>query len=190
MTDNSPGNSSVIEPRRHDVIVADGVSASPELVRLREQAVAAAAAATLLDQRRRAAIRRSQSLEAASIRLRTSARTTFARNRLVRSHQTPRTAQPEHGLAGFRLEGVVDGETVVASWSEGRLHCDPGLYDRALFLVDLGERLIYTNPPREFVATLDGPPIAVALTLLRSCDRITGFVAQLTPPDPNRVTPA
>jgi hypothetical protein len=109
---------------------------------------------------------------------------------MVRAHRTAGASQPERGLAGFRLEGVVDGETVVASWSRGRLLCDPALYDRALFLVDLGERLIYTNPAREFLATLDGPPIAVALTLLRSCDRITGFVAQLTPDDSYRAEPA
>jgi hypothetical protein len=43
----------------------------------------------------------------------------------------------------------------------------------ARLLVDLEEEFVYDDPPRCFLATLEGPPIAVALTLIRACDRVT-----------------
>jgi hypothetical protein len=70
---------------------------------------------------------------------------------------------------------VVDGEQVAARMHAGQLDCDESLRDRALFLVNLREELVYSNPPRRFEATLDGRPVAVALTLLRACDRVVAF---------------
>jgi hypothetical protein len=98
----------------------------------------------------------------------------------TQSHQA-RSARGFHGaaavrtLAGFTVEGVVDGQRVCARWSANRLECDESLRDRALFLVDLGEELVYADPPRRLTATLEGPPVAVALTLLRACDRVIAF---------------
>jgi hypothetical protein len=86
----------------------------------------------------------------------------------------PRPARPGE-LVGFRVEGVIDGEQVAAHLRDGQLECDESLRDRALFLVDLKEELVYSNPPRRFEATLDGPPVVVALTLLRACDRAVAF---------------
>jgi hypothetical protein len=76
---------------------------------------------------------------------------------------------------------MVDGEAVGASWADGRLACDELLRSRALLLVDLEEEFVYSDPPRCFIASLDGPPIAVALTMIRACDRVTRIV--LAPPE-------
>jgi hypothetical protein len=98
----------------------------------------------------------------------------------VRLARGPGAAEPDHGPTQFTVEGVVDGRPVSARWSDGRLHCDEPLRERALFLVDLGEELVYTDPPRRFAATLTGRPVAIALTLLRACDRVTAFQVDLT----------
>jgi hypothetical protein len=84
-------------------------------------------------------------------------------------------------VGGFLVEGVVDGDEVSASWAEGRLVCDDALRTRALLLVDLEEEFLYSDPPRCFIASLSSPPIAVALTLIRACDRVTRIV--LAPPE-------
>jgi hypothetical protein len=76
-------------------------------------------------------------------------------------------------MARFEIEGLLDGREVRAVWSGGRLACDETLLARALLLVDLEEEFVYDDPPRCFVATVEGPPIAVALTLIRACDRVT-----------------
>jgi hypothetical protein len=91
-------------------------------------------------------------------------------------------AASAHGLVDFTIEGVVEGRAVCAHWSHGRLRCDERLRARALVLVDLGEELIYTDPPRRFAATLEGRPVAIALTLLRACDRVTAFQIDLDQP--------
>jgi hypothetical protein len=80
----------------------------------------------------------------------------------------------------FAIQGLVDGSEVRASWSGGLLACDERLRTRALFLVDLEEEFVYDDPPRCFIASLEGPPIAVALTLIRACDRVTRIA--LAPP--------
>jgi hypothetical protein len=126
-------------------------------------------------------VRQSQVLELTSIRLRTVARACL-RIRRLNARRTPQAAASGRGLTGFRVEGTIDGHPVSASWRNGRLGCDPALHDRALFLIDMGERLTYRDPPRQFAATLDGPPIAIALTLLRACDRITSFETDLPAP--------
>jgi len=103
------------------------------------------------------------------------------RQALVERATTPRHASPverAHWTRGesvsrFMIQGLVDGQEVSAAWSGGRLACDERLRTRALLLVDLEEKFVYDDPPRCFLATLEGPPIAVALTLIRACDRVT-----------------
>jgi hypothetical protein len=99
--------------------------------------------------------------------------------RVQRSRRTGDRAAPAVGR--FLVEGVVDGEEVSASWVAGRLACDDLLRARALLLVDLEEEFVYSDPPRCFIASLAGPPIAVALTMIRACDRVTRIV--LAPPE-------
>jgi hypothetical protein len=91
-------------------------------------------------------------------------------------------------LAWFAVQGVIDQEVVRAVWTEGRLCCDRQLADRARLLVDLGAEFRSDNPPRQYHASLQAPPIAVLLTLIRACDLTTvlevdlgdGFAKHLT----------
>jgi hypothetical protein len=76
-------------------------------------------------------------------------------------------------LAWFAIEGVIDDRVVRASWVAGRLSCDQQLRSRARSLVDLGAEFVSEDPPRRFLASLQAPPVAVLLTLIRACDRLT-----------------
>ena len=62
---------------------------------------------------------------------------------------------------------------VRAVWADGRLTCDRPLRTRARLLVDLGAEFSSDDPPRRFVASLQAPPVAVLLTLIRACDLAT-----------------
>jgi hypothetical protein len=147
---------------------------------LREQSVAAISNAVVLNGRRQAAMKRARTLESTAIRLRSSAEAEQLRSHHARKVRARvRGPEPARGLIGFTVEGVIDGQPVQARWRDGRLRCDPALHERALLLVDLGEQLVYTDPPRRFTATLHGRPVAVALTLLRACDRVTAFQVDL-----------
>ena len=67
----------------------------------------------------------------------------------------------------------MDGEVVRAMIDGGRLVCDGPLETRAWLLVDLGEHFISDDdPPCLYRASLQAPLIAVALTLVRACDRV------------------
>ena len=63
--------------------------------------------------------------------------------------------------------------TAWAVWSDGQLCCDRLLDARARLLVDLGVELSSDDPPRRYNASLQAPPVAVLLTLIRGCARIT-----------------
>ena len=78
-------------------------------------------------------------------------------------------------LVGFQVEGFIDGQPVAATLTRGRLVCDPALRTRAELLVDLGEVFCDDAGRPRYVASLDGPEVAVALTLLRACDRVIGL---------------
>jgi hypothetical protein len=83
-------------------------------------------------------------------------------------------------LEAFELSGVVDdGTPVTARWSAGGLLCDPALAVRARMLVDLGETFGGDRGTMSYGATLDGPPVAVALTLIRACCTVTQLVVSI-----------
>jgi hypothetical protein len=82
-------------------------------------------------------------------------------------------ARPDGALDAFQVEGLLDGQPVTATWTRGRLACDPALRDRAELLVDLGEEFSDAEGRPRYAASLDGPAVAVALTLVRACDRVT-----------------
>ena len=44
---------------------------------------------------------------------------------------------------------------------------------RARLLVDLGAEFGSDDPPRRYLASLQAPPVAVLLTLIRACDLTT-----------------
>lgn len=100
---------------------------------------------------------------------------------LLRACRLQRSRRGGPAVGRFTVEGMVDGEEVRASWADGRLACDELLRSRALLLVDLEEEFLYSDPPRCFIASLDGPPIAVALTMIRACDRVTRIL--VAPPE-------
>jgi hypothetical protein len=76
-------------------------------------------------------------------------------------------------LAWFAIQGRIDDQVVRAVWADGRLTCDRPLRTRARLLVDLGAEFSSDDPPRRFVASLQAPPVAVLLTLIRACDLAT-----------------
>jgi hypothetical protein len=77
----------------------------------------------------------------------------------------------DEGLTWFVVHGLIDGRPVRGSWAGGQLRCHPLLEGRARLLVDLEESFVFEDPPRCLAASLEHPPVAIALTLIRACDR-------------------
>jgi len=94
----------------------------------------------------------------------------LARQRVRRQRRQGQQVGP---LAWFAVQGVIDQQVVRAVWSDGQLCCDRLLGARARLLVDLGAEFSSDDPPRRYCASLQAPPVAVLLTLIRACDRIT-----------------
>jgi hypothetical protein len=144
--------------------------------------MATAAGRIRVRQRVAAAVARSRALGAQIAEVRTENELLTERALdLLHACRLQRSRRGGPAVGRFTVEGVVDGEAVRASWADGRLACDELLRSRALLLVDLEEEFLYSDPPRCFIASLDGPPIAVALTMIRACDRVTRIV--LAPPE-------
>ena len=79
-------------------------------------------------------------------------------------------------MAWFAVQGVIDQEVVRAVWTEGQLRCDRLLGARARLLVDLGAEFRSDDPPHAYQASLQAPPVAVLLTIIRACDLTTVLV--------------
>ena len=99
---------------------------------------------------------------------------TPARHQDALSWQARREGAP---IDRLRVEGYVDGEFCVATWKDGVLDATPELVRRAEIAVSLGERwsrsLSDGNGKIEVVATLDGPMLAVAFTLMQAFSSVT-----------------
>jgi hypothetical protein len=144
--------------------------------------MATAAGRIRVRQRVAAAVARSRALGAQIAEVRTENELLTERALdLLHACRLQRSRRGGPAVGRFTVEGVVDGEAVRASWADGRLACDELLRSRALLLVDLEEEFLYSDPPRCFIASLDGPPIAVALTMIRACDRVTRIL--VAPPE-------
>jgi hypothetical protein len=85
-------------------------------------------------------------------------------------------------LDGFQVQGLIDGQPVAATVTGGRLICDPALRARAELLVDLHEVFSDDKGRPRYVASLEGPEVAVALTLLRACDPVAGLSLSIPMP--------
>jgi hypothetical protein len=85
-------------------------------------------------------------------------------------------------LDGFQVQGLIDGQPVAATVTRGRLLCDPALRVRAELLVDLQEVFRDEEGRPRYVASLEGPDVVVALTLLRACDPVAGFSLSIPMP--------
>jgi hypothetical protein len=71
--------------------------------------------------------------------------------------------------AWFTVRGIVDGVPTVARWSPTYLDCDGELLRRATVIVALGESFTTPSAAGQVVhASLDAPPIAVLLTIMRA----------------------
>ena len=101
----------------------------------------------------------------------------LARQRVARQRRQGHRLVP---LAWFGIEGMIEEQVVRAVWSDGQLTCDPLLSSRAQLLVDLGADFRADDPPRRFVASLQAPPVAVLLTLIRACDLATMIEVDLS----------
>ena len=72
-------------------------------------------------------------------------------------------------VGDFRVEGVLENGARAAAYRiRGRLDCDETLRRRAELVVAMGERFTIEGVETSFEATLDGDPLAVALTLTRA----------------------
>jgi hypothetical protein len=79
-------------------------------------------------------------------------------------------------FAGFAIAGIVDGEPAVARWVEPLgLVCSTPWRRRAEIVVALGDTFFAGHGEPLIHATLDGDPMAVALTLVRAADRVTSI---------------
>lgn len=159
---------------------------------VRNQAEQARAASTML-------IERCLRAAAQNLAVRGQAASAYADARTVRQAAANRRRAATTGRDGaprldeFEVDGLIDGQPVGATWSRGRLVCDPALWDRGQLLVDLHE--VFSDDAGQpcYVASLEGPDVAVALTLLRACDRVAGFSFAIpTPPaaGPDQADPA
>jgi hypothetical protein len=100
----------------------------------------------------------------------------LARQRVRRQRRQGEQVGP---LAWFAVQGVIDQQVVRAVWNDGQLCCDRLLGARARLLVDLGAEFSSDDPPRRYYASLQAPPVAVLLTLIRACDLTTAMEVDL-----------
>jgi len=106
----------------------------------------------------------------------------LARQRVRRQRRQGQEVGP---LAWFAVQGVIDQQVVRAVWTDGQLRCDRLLDARARLLVDLGAEFTSDDPPRRYQASLQAPPVAVLLTVIRACDLTTVLDVDLgTDPPP------
>jgi hypothetical protein len=85
-------------------------------------------------------------------------------------------------LDGFQVQGLIDGQPVAATLTRGHLICAPALRARAELLVDLQEVFSDEQGRPRYGASLEGPEVAVALTLLRACDPVAGLSLSIPMP--------
>ncbi len=147
---------------------ADRAAVAARQDRLRAQAARAVAVAAGLAERVTLARQETEGLLAAMDRLLDKLRLWCARREATQQGRPP--AWP---IAWFAVEGLLGGQEVRAVWDHGTLACDGPLLGRARLLVDLGETFVSDQPTRRYAASLDAPPIAVMLTLVRACDLVT-----------------
>ena len=109
----------------------------------------------------------------------------LARRRVLLQRRQGQQVGP---LAWFAVEGLIDQQVVRAVWADGQLSCDRLLGARARLLVDLGAEFSSDDPPRRYRASLQAPPVAVLLTLIRACDLTTVMEVDLGTDTQNTLT--
>jgi hypothetical protein len=90
----------------------------------------------------------------------------------------------------IEVTGTIDGLGVAATWTDGGVTGSPELIERAEMLVAMGERLTagdrsdsaeIEDAVPKYTASLAGPPMVVALTLMRACTRVTSVDFPVAP---------
>lgn len=100
--------------------------------------------------------------------------TTTDRNNESTEHQ-PRLLIRRYEGTPFAIRGFVDGREVTAETVDEAIVVDEVLFDRALVLVEQGATFELPDYHVSFDACVDGDDVAVALTFLRSFDRIVSM---------------
>jgi hypothetical protein len=89
---------------------------------------------------------------------------------------------------GSRFEAKIDQQVVRVVWADGRLCCDRLLEVRARRLIDVGAEFGSDDPPRRYHASLQAPPVAMLVTLIRACDLTTVMEVDLGDRFPHHLT--
>ena len=138
---------------------------------LDERRARAVAAAERLSSAARALLATAAELRSRATELRIAASET--RFRQTCGGATP-LARVDEGEAWFTVRGIVDGRTTRAQWAPGHLDCDHQLMQRAEVVVAMGERFSTPwSPAASLPASIEGPPVAVLLTVMRAFSRVT-----------------
>jgi hypothetical protein len=100
--------------------------------------------------------------------------------REIRSERAPRNLVPESEDTEtgpwFTVVGTIDGRPRQARYWPGRLDFDLDVLQRAEIVVAMGERFSLPGSSRDaLAASLDGPPMAVLLTVMRAFSRVTSI---------------
>jgi hypothetical protein len=86
------------------------------------------------------------------------------------------------GIQGFRVYGVIDGETVEARWDPDRFRlgeCHPKVRQRAEVVVAIGDSFDCPGSEVPRPATIDDDAAATLLTVVRAIDRVTAIELDL-----------
>jgi hypothetical protein len=111
------------------------------------------------------------------------------RGRLLAGELRRHSVRSLHRGHVVSVTGTIEGRGATVVWTDGDLEGDPEMIKRAELLVSMGERwrtedLGIDGPNTTLSASLAGPLIAVALTLMRSCTTVQSVVV------PSVTTPA
>jgi hypothetical protein len=93
-------------------------------------------------------------------------------------------------LAWFAIQEVIDHQVVWAVWTDGVCAVTgcwvrgPGCWST------WGAEFCSDDPPRRYQASLQAPPVAVLLTLIRACDQAAVMEADLGPTPPTSTPPS
>ena len=113
-------------------------------------------------------------LMARSLALRTDSRRLREVSSSVRDDVRRARLRRTSGKPWFTVRGILDERLTTAHWSPGFLDCEPELVRRAQVVVSLGETFASVEVPGEVVeASLEQPPIAVLLTIMRALSTVT-----------------
>ena len=127
----------------------------------------------------RAAVCRAAALTAEAARLPAASR--WLQQEARRLRREPPDGEGGLAAVGFRLEGTIDGDQVVAEWTSGGMTASAPLLHRADLVVRLGEFFVGSDGS-QLPAALDGGPSRALLTLMRACDNVQAVSMTLGPP--------